>query len=99
MSDVPHVAITQSPAHFLKRLITCMYGRASKRFASVMLVRSEIIALIFFVTCGLTESTVCGVSFSASSEPEARVFVACFFLQTLMTMSSPFGLLPTIMPS
>ena len=45
------------------------------------------------------ESTVCGVSFSASSEPEARVFVACFYLQTLMTMSSPFGLLPTIMPS
>ena len=32
-----------------------------------------------------------GVKRSASSEPDERVLVNCFFLQTLTTMSSPFG--------
>ena len=40
-----------------------------------------------------------GTSFRASSEPEARVLVACFFLHTFTTMSSFLGLAPTIMPS
>ena len=55
MSDVPHVAITQSPAHLRNRLTTCIKGIASVRFSSVMLVRSEMTVLIFFVTCGRTK--------------------------------------------
>ena len=40
-----------------------------------------------------------GTSQSASSEPLARVFVRCFFLQTFTTRSSCFGEAPTIIPS
>ena len=39
-----------------------------------------------------------GTSRSASSEPEARVFVRCFVRQTFTGMSSCLGLTPTIMP-
>jgi hypothetical protein len=40
-----------------------------------------------------------GMRRRASSLPEARVFVSCFFLQTFTFMSSLFGDQPTIMPS
>lgn len=40
-----------------------------------------------------------GIRRRASSLPLARVFVKCFFLQTLTTMSSDFGDSPTTMPS
>ena len=35
----------------------------------------------------------------ASSEPEARMLVSCFFLHTLTEMSSCLGHSPTIMPA
>ena len=40
-----------------------------------------------------------GVRRSASSEPEARMLVSCFFLHTLTEMSSALGVSPTIMPA
>ena len=40
-----------------------------------------------------------GIRRSASSEPDARMLVSCFFLQTFTAMSSPRGFSPTIMPS
>ena len=40
-----------------------------------------------------------GTRRSASSEPEARILVSCFFLQTLTVMSSCLGDWPTTMPS
>ena len=49
------------------------------------------VLVIYRVTFG-------GVSFSASSDPEARVFVRCFVLQTFSSMSSGFALCPMIIP-
>ena len=40
-----------------------------------------------------------GVSLKASSELEERVFVRCLRLQTLTTISHPFGFMPTTMPA
>ena len=40
-----------------------------------------------------------GTRRSASSEPAARMFVSCFFLQTLTEMSSALGEEPTTMPA
>lgn len=40
-----------------------------------------------------------GVKVSASSALEERVFVKCFFLQTLSSMSSGFALCPITMPA
>ncbi|MBR4478313.1 MAG: NAD(P)-binding protein, partial [Spirochaetales bacterium] len=44
----------------------------------------------------ISENRLGGTSRSASSDPEARVFVRCFVRQTLTGISSCFGHSPTI---
>ena len=92
------------PCNFNYFFLYCCFIRSS--FERIFFLRRRLLGVTSRISSSLRNSMLCsrlrvewGTSLSASSEPDARVFVICFFLHTLQTMSSFFAHSPQIMPS